>query len=379
MLYDLAANPLLLTMIANVHRYRGALPGSRAELYSEICQVLLWRRQEAKNVAVPQEEASGPKKEIVLREVAFRMMRSRRRDIGADHAAELLAPILSRVAVTAPQETFLNSVVASGLLVEREHGQYAFAHLTLQEHLAARHIGHHRLIGVLTKAVDDDWWRETTLLFAARTDPAPVIEACLASGSTRALALAFDCAGQATELAPGTAHRLETLRREALLEPPGSARHRLVAAATVTRHLRETIRLDNDTLIATRPVPAEVYRLFALGTGAPAPRHLARLADDAPATGMTRQDAVAFVRWLNELLPDDTVYRIPTHADVTDPAFRLTAHSPQHTVWHTASDPEALPLLWAPPTAGRTPTPAASRIPATGPTRRATRSSRSDC
>ncbi|MEU7661934.1 hypothetical protein AB0B60_26120, partial [Streptomyces lincolnensis] len=31
------ANPLLLTMIANVHRYRGQLPGSRAELYAEMC------------------------------------------------------------------------------------------------------------------------------------------------------------------------------------------------------------------------------------------------------------------------------------------------------------------------------------------------------
>lgn len=47
-LYDLAINPLLLTMIANVHRYRGALPGSRPDLYSEVCQVVLWRRQEAK-------------------------------------------------------------------------------------------------------------------------------------------------------------------------------------------------------------------------------------------------------------------------------------------------------------------------------------------
>ena len=40
-LLDLASNPLLLTMIAHVHFYRRALPGSRAELYKEMCQVLL--------------------------------------------------------------------------------------------------------------------------------------------------------------------------------------------------------------------------------------------------------------------------------------------------------------------------------------------------
>ncbi|HKR50264.1 MAG TPA: NACHT domain-containing protein, partial [Pseudonocardiaceae bacterium] len=32
-LYELTVNPLLLTMIATVHRYRGALPGSRVDLY----------------------------------------------------------------------------------------------------------------------------------------------------------------------------------------------------------------------------------------------------------------------------------------------------------------------------------------------------------
>ena len=46
----MALNPLLLTMIATVHDNRGALPGSRVELYAEICDVLLVRRQEAKGV-----------------------------------------------------------------------------------------------------------------------------------------------------------------------------------------------------------------------------------------------------------------------------------------------------------------------------------------
>jgi energy-coupling factor transporter ATP-binding protein EcfA2 len=32
-LYDLTVNPLLLTMVCMVHRYRGALPGSRSQLY----------------------------------------------------------------------------------------------------------------------------------------------------------------------------------------------------------------------------------------------------------------------------------------------------------------------------------------------------------
>ena len=38
-LLEMAVNPLLLTMIATVHRYRSSLPGRRVELYSEICEV----------------------------------------------------------------------------------------------------------------------------------------------------------------------------------------------------------------------------------------------------------------------------------------------------------------------------------------------------
>ena len=64
-------NPLLLTMIVNVHRYRGALPGSRADLYSEICQVMLWRRQEAKQLPL---QMSGDKKVAILGGLAYVMM-----------------------------------------------------------------------------------------------------------------------------------------------------------------------------------------------------------------------------------------------------------------------------------------------------------------
>jgi predicted NACHT family NTPase len=49
----MALNPLLLTMIATVHCYRGALPGRRVELYDEICDVLLGKRSEYKGIIEP--------------------------------------------------------------------------------------------------------------------------------------------------------------------------------------------------------------------------------------------------------------------------------------------------------------------------------------
>ena len=49
-LSDLAVNPLLLTMIATVHRYRSSLPGRRVELYAEICEVSLGKRQQSRGI-----------------------------------------------------------------------------------------------------------------------------------------------------------------------------------------------------------------------------------------------------------------------------------------------------------------------------------------
>ena len=84
-LYDLAVNPLLLTMIATAHRYRGALPGSRADLYGEICQVLLSRRVQAKDLP---ELLSWPAKQTLLAALAYQMMR--------DHVSELPADRVTR-------------------------------------------------------------------------------------------------------------------------------------------------------------------------------------------------------------------------------------------------------------------------------------------
>ena len=133
-LYDLTVNPLLLTMIATVHRYRGALPGSRADLYGEICQVMLWRRQEAKKLPI---ELDGDKKEALLRGLAFTMMQQRVRDLPrADLLAEI-RPGLRRMSRNLTAEGFLTDIGSNGLLIERESGLYAFAHQTFQEYLAA--------------------------------------------------------------------------------------------------------------------------------------------------------------------------------------------------------------------------------------------------
>jgi len=64
----LAVNPLLLTMIANVHRYRSSLPGRRVELYSEICEVFLGKRQQARGLTL---DLTPAQKQSVLQPLAY--------------------------------------------------------------------------------------------------------------------------------------------------------------------------------------------------------------------------------------------------------------------------------------------------------------------
>ncbi|MGY0018784.1 NACHT domain-containing protein [Streptomyces sp. cg35] len=332
-LYDLTVNPLLLTMIANVHRYRGALPGSRADLYREICQVMLWRRHDAKQLVV---QPRGAQKETVLRELAFKMMTARTATHSRSQCEEALRQVLPRVSAQLTAEAFLDDVSSNGLLVEREKGLYGFAHLTIQEYLAAEHVREKGLVETLVDAVEDDWWRECTLLYAAGADVGPVVEAGLRAGSVSALALAFECAEEGNELDPELRARLERL-----LDAPADARfddeHRkLVDGVFLLRRLRGTKRTgDGGRLCA--PVDAHTYARFLRDRGgwdgAARPDCADVPADHEVVTGVRWRDARAFVDWVNETVGGPARFRLPHTAEM-DP-------QQVYDVW-TAEPPDGL-------------------------------------
>ncbi|MPY38351.1 NACHT domain-containing protein, partial [Streptomyces adustus] len=354
-LYDLAANPLLLTVIANVHHYRGQLPGSRAELYAEMCDVLLHLRYEARGLS-DATGLGGPHKQHVVQRLALAMMKAKARDWPARDAVRAIRRPLRQVPGNVAPEVFLEEVRKSGLLVEREHGIYGFAHLTLQEYLAAAQLGTSRAdTSMLTGNVDDPWWRETILLWAANNDATAVITACLDCGTARALALAFDCADQARDQArtvdPATRDRLENLLAAPLTpgQPTDPARQQLLAGIQATRTLRETIPLNDTTALCARPVPRALYDLFlrheqAAGRHHPDTGRTSSGGDsDTAAVGMHAGDAERFVDWLNIITNDgDTVYRLPTPEELTelpipeeltDPASAMAAYLTRHTIW----------------------------------------------
>ena len=176
---ELAVNPLLLTVIALVHRYRANLPERRSELYEEAVEVLLGNWDAAKpgmktEFSIGEIKLDSGDRRSLLEPVAFWMHEREQREIELDDLRPLLTPTFENLTTNQPRaaqkavDKFLQIInERSGILVERGIGVYSFAHLTFQEYLAARALADHK--DALTFSVEklpDPWWREVILLQA---------------------------------------------------------------------------------------------------------------------------------------------------------------------------------------------------------------------
>jgi formylglycine-generating enzyme required for sulfatase activity len=170
-------NPLLLTVIALVQRYRAQLPERRVELYEEAIEVLLVQWDAVKGLsatAVLQGlELDAGDRRSLLEPVALWMMEQRSREIELDDLRRRLAqPFYAMLKNLRQTEKAVNGFVhlinaRSGLLTERGQGIYAFSHLTFQEHLAARAVADRKdYVRYTLKRAGDSWWREVILLEA---------------------------------------------------------------------------------------------------------------------------------------------------------------------------------------------------------------------
>jgi formylglycine-generating enzyme required for sulfatase activity/energy-coupling factor transporter ATP-binding protein EcfA2 len=174
---ELAINPLMLTVIALIHRDRVKLPDRRAELYQEAVDVLLGKWDEARgmqeSLILNERPFDISDRRLVLQQVALAMHEQAIKEIDAGPLRELLATQLAD-AVTDPRELdaavarFLNVIQErTGLLIARAEGTYAFSHLTFQEYLAALAIaGQDDYLDYTLRRCPDAWWRETILLEA---------------------------------------------------------------------------------------------------------------------------------------------------------------------------------------------------------------------
>ncbi len=175
---ELAINPLLLTVIAMVHRDRVKLPDRRAELYAEAVDVLLGKWEEAKGVKetpiLPYDQLfdTGDKR-LLLQSLALHLHEQGSKEIQIADLRSLLQAEFEQLALDEHEarqaaERFLNVIEErTGLLSARGEGVYAFSHLTFQEFLAALAIAPREdYLPYTLGKVPEPWWREVILLEA---------------------------------------------------------------------------------------------------------------------------------------------------------------------------------------------------------------------
>ncbi|WP_207809233.1 MULTISPECIES: NACHT domain-containing protein [unclassified Pseudomonas] len=152
---ELARNPLLLTIVALVHRIDAVLPDQRVVLYQKCTETLLNTWYKAKRQ--DEESAKGRierRNRIRVEAIAYWMHRRSLKGKGRSVAPrgeliEFLTKHISEHENLRPQdelaedqaEVFVDFIKNSaGLLIEAGDGLYSFIHLTFQEYLCATHL-----------------------------------------------------------------------------------------------------------------------------------------------------------------------------------------------------------------------------------------------
>jgi energy-coupling factor transporter ATP-binding protein EcfA2 len=314
----LTVNPLLLTMIAMVHRYRGQLPGRRVELYAEICDVLLGHWAASKGI---RNSLTPAQKRVILQPLAFQMMRYKIRNISTENAMKIIALPLERVGLTGEAtEHFLSDIqTGSGLLLEQEPNKWGFAHLTFQEYLAAAHILENQIKINWNNSVNNSWWYETFLLYAAVCDATKLVKGCLENGSISALTLAANCLDEARSLDWSVREELQN-RITADLESSEIQRRHLAAEVHLNQRIKYLQHIDEDIDIDLKYITHAEYQLFLDESRMQGkyyqPDHwtenvFPKGTAQTPISGVRAEDAEAFCQWLSQRRGGGISYRLP--------------------------------------------------------------------
>ncbi len=330
----MAVNPLLLTMIATVHRRGNVLPGKRVELYKEICQILLEKRQRAKNIL---DGLTASQKQSVLQELALKLMQKQVREFNlVDGISYIQQQFTTLPQHFANAEAFIRHIRDDcGLLVEKEIGIYEFAHLSFQEYLAAVEIKESNQEDVLIGNINNSWWAETIRLYAAVNDATNLIQAVINMPvpSINAFLVVADYEEEGWRIDNQVRQQISD-KLDAGLESDDSEIFKLAAEVKLAKRLNNLVRVDENLEVDNSCITCVEYKLFLLETGYKSPQNwqnqnfvkgtAKNIVDD-----ITLEDANQFCVWLslkdinNQLDKLATWYRLPT------PKERKQHHLPE--------------------------------------------------
>lgn len=223
-LQELAASPLLLTLMASLHALRGGtLPRERELLYNDSVSLLLdaWERpktvyQDGKPVIISASAqefmklAARADLEKAISRLAYEVHADQGHKTGvADISEGALLATLSRIAGGLNPALLAEYVRdRAGLLTHHGEGVYRFPHRTFQEYMAARHLADLKPEELVRHLMEDTGrWREAYLLAGAKINRGSasaawnlVLKTCPEIPNKRAKAADWLCASLAGQL-----------------------------------------------------------------------------------------------------------------------------------------------------------------------------------
>lgn len=197
-LSDFAKIPLLLNMIVNLDAncQQEKLPSRRTDLFRSIVRLQLGDRPLAKQVEMPLEPGESQQ---VLQQLALFMMQENQTKIDPGLLLLKFKNYLRSIDESVSPKTFLKKIEEVSELLVKIDDQYEFAHKNFQEYLAAVEIKRTNQEQILYANYQEQWWKDTILLYAAQLkNPTDFIRSLLNLNTNEATQLAYQCFQETT-------------------------------------------------------------------------------------------------------------------------------------------------------------------------------------
>ena len=270
----LASNPLLLSIIALVHRYRARLPERRVELYSECLDVLLEHWDAAKKLSVPFPAHQAMQ---VLQPTALQYHLLGTKEMERSDLRQLICEYLPRARITEDTDLvadeFLEAIRdRSGVLTGYSTTSYGFAHLTFQEFLAAREIMNTGQESLLVDKFGDAFWKEVTLLYVGLRDATSFFQQLVKSDRVRSESVrdALDVLLESVACQPSVENELVRQMFEASCQLVGDTAGTEWLETLMTSDRPDLLaRFASDVMLSTPVAPVARYaawKFFRNGT-----------------------------------------------------------------------------------------------------------------